>query len=244
MNPHMDVILPVYREANDIQHVLDQVVRFSRNRPDLRFFFVDDGSPDNTAQLIQAYLDEHAPPHIQLLAYTPNYGKGYAIQYAISHTTAPKVMFMDGDLAYSLDHIDLIHQQLEQAEVVIGSRWLAENRDGNRRGLLRRAMGESFNMLARVLCGLNYPDTQAGLKGFTREAADTIFPRLTVLRYAVDVEMLYLAHRFGYTVKEIPASVSKRHAEQPTSVNLVRDPVNMFGALLRIRLAAMRGRYA
>lgn len=239
----MDVILPMYREADMADQIVDTVIAYAVDQPHLHFVLVDDGSPDNTADRIQAKLDQTHTDRVSLLVYRPNRGKGYAIQKAVQQTQSPLVMFMDGDLAYSLDHIELIHEALQQADVVIGSRWLADNREANKRGTVRRMMGESFNFMARITCGLNYPDTQAGLKGFRREAADVIFKKLRIYRYAFDVEALYLARRLGCSMVEVAARVNPQHAAQPTSINLIRDPVNMFGDLVRIRWNALLGRY-
>lgn len=239
----MDVILPMYREAVEAPHIVEAVVAFSNNRPDLNFILVDDGSPDQTADEVRRCLEASGSPRVRLLAYTNNRGKGYAIQQGVAASAAPLVMFMDGDLAYSLDHVDLVRAALGQADVVMGSRWLADNAEANRRGTLRRVMGESFNFMARMMCGLNYPDTQAGLKGFRRPAADDIFKRLSIFRYAFDVEVLYLAKRLGYSIEQVAARVSPQHAVQPTSINLIRDPMKMFGDLVKIRCNAIRGRY-
>lgn len=239
----IDVILPIYREATEADRIIDAILAYAAGRSDLHFILVDDGSPDDTASALQKRLDRVGTSQIKLLAYQPNRGKGYAIQQGITASTAPLVMFMDGDLAYSLDHIELVRDALGDADVVMGSRWLADNAEANRRGVGRRVMGESFNFLARVMCGLNYPDTQAGLKGFRRDAADAIFKRLTIYRYAFDVEVLYLAKRLGYSIEPVAARVSPQHAVQPTSINLISDPLNMFGDLIKIRWNAMRGRY-
>lgn len=239
----MDVILPIYRKAVEAKHIVETILAFSSHRPDLNFILVDDGSPDETATRIQAYLDAEKPPRVTLLASTPNRGKGYAVQQGVMASKAEMVMFMDGDLAYSLDHIDQVREALNGADVVMGSRWLADNAEANRRGALRRVMGESFNFMARMMCGLSYPDTQAGLKGFRRQAADDIFKRLTIFRYAFDVEVLYLAKRLGYCIEQVAARVSPQHAVQPTSIHLFRDPIYMFGDLLKIRCNAWRGRY-
>lgn len=241
--PAIDVILPVYREEDDVDRIVDALLAHATAHADVRFTLVDDGSPDRTAARMEHRLADVAPERVRLLAYKPNRGKGHAIQYAMQRSTAPLVMFMDGDLAYSLDHIALIRNALANHDVVIGSRWLADNREANRRSFLRRTLGESFNFMARVMCGLHYADTQAGLKGFRRAAADDIFTRLSIYRYAFDVEVLYIAKRHGYAIGEIAARVSPRHAVQPTSMNLIRDPVKMFGDLVKIRWNALRGRY-
>ena len=103
-------------------------------------------------------------------------------------------------------------------------------------------MGWTFNRLARLALGLPHPDTQAGLKGFRRDVARTLFARQRVAGFGFDVEVLYLARRLGYRVGEIPARVSAG-SYAASQVDLVRDPLRMFRDLVSIRWRGAIGRY-
>lgn len=238
-----NVILPVYSESGLIDSTFRAVEAFAKEHPEYTFTFVDDGSPDRTAKMIRALIATSASAgQIALHAYTPNRGKGAAVKAGIDLAQTPLVIFTDGDLAYSLDHLPKMVEALERHDVVIGSRGLVARSERNTT-LLRRVMGWTFNKCARVILGLGYSDTQAGLKGFRTPAAKAIFARQRLGGFAFDVELVFLARRLGYSVGEIPAHVSEQHSYKVSKVHMLKDPIRMFGALLKVRLNAMLGRY-
>ncbi len=98
-------------------------------------------------------------------------------------------------------------------------------------------------MLVRILTGLPHHDTQAGLKGFRQTQARAIFRRQRVWNFAFDAEILFLAHRLGLTVEEIPAKVSSRHSYKKSKMNLFKDPPKMLWSLLRMRVAHRGARW-
>jgi len=246
------VILPVFDEARLIDHTLNAVIAFAGENPAFEFLFVDDGSRDGTAKIIHDRLERECPLRVSLLSYTPNRGKGRAVHAGFERALATLalagldedglVCFTDGDLAYPLDHLPELAAALESYDVVIGSRSLV-HKDERNTTLPRRVMGGVFNALARATIGIPHKDTQAGLKGFRAAAAREVFRRQHLDNFAFDVELVYLARRLGFSVGEIPARVSEAHSYKVSKVNLVRDPLRMFGSLLDIRTAAARGRY-
>ncbi len=230
------VILPVHNEAWLIGSVLGQVTDFARSHPDWRFLFVDDGSSDETPRLIREHLDRDGMnARIELLALDPNRGKAGAVRTAVLQAEEPVVLFTDGDLAYSLDHLLELEKALGDTDVAIGSRALATGPQTNIT-LERRLFGAGFNLLARTITGLPYRDTQAGLKGFRREAARLLFTHQRIDDFAFDAELLFLARRYGLSVSEIPANVSARHSYKKSRVNMLRDPLRMLASLVRMRL--------
>jgi dolichyl-phosphate beta-glucosyltransferase len=106
------------------------------------------------------------------------------------------------------------------------------------RHLLRRI----FNLMVRGCLGIEVSDCQAGLKGFRRAAADIVFPRQRLDGFAFDVELLYIARRFKLDVRQVP--VEFRYFSEPSLVYFLRDSVCALRDLVRIRLNALRGRYA
>ncbi|MAJ46853.1 MAG: hypothetical protein CBC35_06040 [Planctomycetes bacterium TMED75] len=230
------VILPVHNEAWLIGSVLGQVTDFARNTPDWRFVFVDDGSSDNTPELISQHLQRKGGgDSIELVALSPNRGKAGAIREVMLSREEAFLIFTDGDLAYSLDHLPQLCDALETHDVAIGSRALADGPQTNIT-MARRLVGSGFNRLVRLITGLPYHDTQAGLKGFRRDAAHTLFKEQVVEDFAFDAELLYLAQKHGFTVAELPARVSARHSYKKSRVNMLRDPLKMLSSLVRMRL--------
>ena len=230
------VLLPVHNEEWLIGSVLGQVLDFARSHPDWRFVFVDDGSTDRTSALIEERLDEHGSNRIHLLTLNPNRGKARALRTAVLDCSEDLVLFTDGDLAYPLEHLDKLVEALEDADVAIGSRALTEGPQTNIT-FIRRLVGSSFNRAVRSITGLPFRDTQAGLKGFRRDAARVLFRAQVVEDFAFDAELLYLAKVLHLRVAEIPAHVSARHSYKKSRVNMLRDPLRMFTSLVKMRIA-------
>lgn len=238
----VSVILPVFNAAGSVPRVFDAVCRFARRQPEYHFLFVDDGSRDQTATLLKRCIAETGNGHVSLLSYPVNRGKGYAIKTAFPHTNGNRVLFTDGDLAYSLDHLPMVVENLDNHDVVAGSRSLVPHQ-GRDLPLIRRLFGLGFNCFVRFLLDIPYRDTQAGLKGFRREAAERLFRLVSVHDFSFDAELLYLARSLGYRIAEVPARVSSEHDFKNSTVRLLRDPARMFFSLLRIRLNCLAGRY-
>ena len=229
------VILPVHNESWLIGSVLGQVTDYAGSHPTWRFIFADDGSTDDTAEKIRKHLEASPIENIELHALAPNRGKARTLKKVILESSEDLVLFTDGDLAYRLEHLDILVGALEHADVVIGSRHLAEERQTNIT-FLRRMTGSAFNLIVRTLTSLPFKDTQAGLKGFQRNAARAIFRAQVVTDFAFDAELLFLSKKLGLVVNEIPARVSSRHSYKKSKVSLIKDPLRMFASLLRMRI--------
>jgi glycosyltransferase involved in cell wall biosynthesis len=243
--------MPLHNEEAVVARAIDAAVAFAEQHPDYSFVFVDDASTDRTAAIARERLaackarwGRHSDlsHHVRMRTLMRNRGKCGAVRAALKRADAELICFTDGDLAYSLDHLPPLVAALEKADVAIGSRSLVATHE-SRPGFLRRVLGESFNRLVRFILGLPYKDTQAGLKGFRAGAAKKLFAAQRLRSFAFDAELLYLAKKFGLRVAEIPARVSPEHAKVPSSVNLIRDPLKMLGAIVAVRMNDLRGRY-
>ncbi len=244
------VVMPMFNEHATLPETLTLVQQFTRDNPWCHFLFIDDGSTDGTDTLLdQSNIPrrhEHAQgtlsPPITWERLATNSGKGLAVAHGIELATTPMVAFMDGDMAYSLDHIPELVEALQSSDVVIGSRHeSAEERRNTKRK--RRWMGQVFNWIVRVFLSLPYRDTQAGLKAFRSDAARRIFTRKRLSGFSFDVELLFIARVQHLSVAETPARVNRAHRRQPSSVNLATQPMVMMLDLLRIRWNHLLGRY-
>ncbi|MBX3358402.1 MAG: glycosyltransferase [Phycisphaeraceae bacterium] len=238
----MAVLMPVYNEGEQAAQVARDVTAFAQTRPQHDFTFVLDGCSDNTEQVILDHLAGYPGGNVHVLALRRNRGKNGAIRAGLRRTNARLVCYLDGDLAYSLDHLDALESALATHDVAIGSRSLVAREEG-RPGLLRRILGSTFNTIARAILGIPFRDTQAGLKGFRIDAARRLFAQQRIRNFAFDAELLYLACRDGLSVAEIPARVNPGHAAIGSNVRLVRDSLRMLASLIQVRLDDWRGRY-
>jgi dolichyl-phosphate beta-glucosyltransferase len=145
-----------------------------------------------------------------------------------------RVLFMDADGATPLDQIPKLLAAIDGgSDVAIGSR--VAQRPGEARletTAHRRLIGRTFAFLVNLLAVPGIADTQCGFKMFRREAVRPIFGRQRMHGFAFDVEVLYLAHRLGLAVAEIPVD----WIGQPGSkVNLVTDSIRMLRDVARVR---------
>lgn len=241
------VTLPLYNAESYLDATFASVVAFARTQPSWEFLFVDDGSRDQTREMLRRRLealsvaDPDLAARLRVVTHRANRGKGFAIRHAALANTAEHFLFTDGDLAYSLDQLPALRDALNTSDVAIGCR---AKPDGDFAAEpLRRVMGQVFNRLARMVIGLPLPDTQAGLKGFRREAALAIFSRCRIADFAFDVEVLYLARHLGFRVTTIAARVNQVHASSGTSVRILRDPWIMLRSLISIPTVGFFGGY-
>lgn len=244
------VVMPMFNEHATLPATLPLVQQFARDNPWCHFLLIDDGSTDGTGTLLDQSNIPRRHQHAEGAQNQPiswarlatNSGKGLAVAHGIELSTTPMVAFMDGDMAYGLDHIPELVEALKTADVVIGSRHesVEERRNTKRQ---RRWMGQVFNWIVRVFLALPYRDTQAGLKAFRGDAARRIFTRKRISGFSFDVELLFIARVLHLSVVETPARVNRAHRRQPSSVNLATQPMVMMLDLLRIRWNHLLGRY-
>ncbi|MDX2241952.1 MAG: glycosyltransferase [Leptolyngbyaceae cyanobacterium bins.302] len=239
---YASIILPIYNEQACINDTFAAVLQYAKDHPTYDFIFVNDGSTDRTADVLEARIAESKSDRILLVSYLKRGGKGYAVRRGVEVADGDYICFVDGDLAYSLDHLDLMLSKLECYEVVIGCRGLAlEGNQGLK--LIRKVAGKIFNVLSQQILNLKYVDMQAGLKGFQKSAAKRLFSLQELNGFSFDVELMYLARKQGYAIAEIPAQVSRTHNHKQSKVNLVLDSLKMLKDLLRVRINDLLGRY-
>jgi len=194
-DPKLSIIIPAYKEERNIFRTLSAITKIhDKLNYDYEIIVVVDGSPDNTA----AEAKRHPSPHIRVLEYTPNHGKGYAIKYGAQHARGDVVTFTDAGGDFPPEQFDRYLKLLElfDAHIVIGSKRHPASRV--RYPLMRRIYSKVYYVMIRLLFGLRVTDTQAGIKFFTREYAQNVLPRLLVKQYAFDLEMLVVGRQLGY----------------------------------------------
>lgn len=233
-------IIPAYNESSRIRPTLDELLRYSHDRGwDVEILVVDDGSRDDTAQIVREYGKAH--PQILLVENPGNRGKGFSVRNGMLHARGDICLFTDADLSSPISEAPKLFDAISAgADIAIGSRWLRPDLQTDRQPLYRQAFGRIFNVVLRVFLGLNFADTQCGFKAFRREAAQRIFPLQKIERWGFDPEILFLARRMNFTVKEVP--VVWAHNEG-TRLHPFRDGFRMFLEVLRIRWNSISGAY-
>jgi dolichol-phosphate mannosyltransferase len=165
---------------------------------------VDDGSKDDTLSKAREYATRN--DHVKIITYNKNRGKGHAVQAGFMQTTGDVVVFVDSDRDIDVSVISSYVAALKDGDIAIASKWHPDS--SVEMPIFRKVMSHSFNVLVRLLVGIPFKDTQAGLKAMRREAFENIFPKLAVKRYAFDVELLAVAQFYGLKVVEMPTHLS------------------------------------
>ncbi|MBI3255574.1 MAG: glycosyltransferase family 2 protein [Candidatus Andersenbacteria bacterium] len=200
----LSVIIPAYNESKRLPKTLQSVVAFLKTKPyQSEILVVDDGSKDNTADLVRAASVTN--PHIKLLQYGHNRGKGYAVRYGMTHAHGQYRLFMDADNSTSIDHFDKFYPIFSKGfDVVIGSRDVEGADIAEHQPWWKEKLGDLGNLWIQFWAVPGIHDTQAGFKVFTAKATQAVFPKLTIDRWGFDVEALAVARYFGFTISEQP----------------------------------------
>ncbi len=158
------------------------------------------------------------------------------------HAGGEVLLFSDADLSSPIEEAPkLLAAIKEGADIAIGSRWMQSELQTQRQPLYRQLFGRIFNLMLRLILGLQFKDTQCGFKAFTRPAAQAIFPQQKIERWGFDPELLYLANKYGFKVVEVP--VAWAHSAG-TRISPLRDGTRMVVEMLKIRWNALTGKYA
>lgn len=235
------IIIPAYNESSRIRPTLDELIRYAGQRKwEVEILVVDDGSRDDTREIVREYGKTHS--QILLVENPGNRGKGFSVRNGMLHARGDICLFTDADLSSPITEAQKLFDAIAAgADIAIGSRWLRSDLQTERQPLYRQLFGRIYNLVLRIFLGLKFVDTQCGFKAFRREAVQRIFPFQRIERWGFDPEILFLARRLGFSVKEVP--VVWAHSEG-TRLNPVRDGVRMFGEVLRIRWNSIVGAYA
>lgn len=202
---YLSVIVPAYNEERRLAKTLNAVNAYLlKQNYGYEILVVNDGSKDKTAEVVKETMREMR--NVKLLDNTENHGKGYVVRQGMLQAKGEYRVFMDADNATSLDHVEKMWPEFQKGyEVVIGSRDVRGAVIAVPQAWWRRRLGDVFNLIVQVLGGLfGIWDTQCGFKGFSARAAQDLFSKATIDRFAFDVEVLLLAKKLGYKIKEIP----------------------------------------
>lgn len=238
--PLLSLIVPAYNEGQRLAPSLAAMSAFFRAAGfPYEILVVDDGSTDETAAIIAAAVA--ADPALRAAGYGANRGKGHAVRTGMLAARGDYLMFTDADLSIPLSITDEFLDALRgDYDIAIASRWHPASKNAVPPPPIRRAMGAIFRWCVRRLVISDVRDTQCGCKAYRAEAARYLFSRSRIDRFSFDAEVIFLAARAGYRIKEVPFVL---HYSPGSSVRPLRDSLLMVRDLLRIRLNALRGVY-
>jgi glycosyltransferase involved in cell wall biosynthesis len=240
LEPTYSIVIPACNESARLRATLERVLAHVHAQGwNAEVIVVNDGSRDNTAEIVHAYAAKD--PTLHLVENPGNRGKGYSVRNGMLNARGRFVLFSDADLSAPIEEASKLFQALEaDADIAIGSRWLRAETQTQRQPLYRQFFGRVFNLLLRLTLGLHFKDTQCGFKAFKQSAVQAIFPLQKIERWGFDPEILFLARKFGFRVEEVP--VAWGHSGG-TRIHPLKDGSRMFFEMLHIRWNDWSGKY-
>lgn len=244
MNPYLTIVIPVYNGGEELGENIETVLSYLDERSfDGEVVVVNDGSTDGTARALSAISDER----LRVLTNEQNRGKGFSVRRGILEGTGDLRVFFDADLTYPVEQVDLLISELEGgSDIVIGSR--VEKRSKfiihcyDLRYIFRRhLLSRVFNLFLHLTLLKGLKDTQSGFKGFKGTVAEDIFSKQRSRDFSFDLELLFIAQKAGYKIKEIPVTLDYKGTM--STVDMFKDSFAMFERIIKTWVHYLRGHY-
>jgi dolichyl-phosphate beta-glucosyltransferase len=246
---YLSIVIPSYNEiANLHKGVLDKVEHFlEKQKFEYEVIVVDDGSNDGSVEFVEKFAKENSK---FILLKNPHTGKAGAVTSGMLKAEGKLVLFTDMDQATPIEELDKLLPFTKDFEIIIGSR------KAQRKGApwTRALMGKAMITLRTLIVGIkDIEDTQCGFKLFRKDISDVLFTKLykfhngykqisgSSVKAGFDVELLLLAEKSGYKIKEVP--VEWLYVES-RRVSPIKDSIEGLEDLFRIRINDLKGKYS
>ncbi len=237
VKPRYSVVVPAYNEEFRILPTIGAIAAHmcTLDEP-WELIVADDGSTDTTVELVQGL----GLANLQLMIADQNGGKGSAVRRGVLQAQGSIVLFADADQSTPIEQFDQLVAEIEGGyDVVVGSR-AAAGADVANKSISRKIFSGGLSLLVKGVFRLPVSDTQCGFKMFTAEAAETLFKRQLIDEFSFDLEILYLARKFGMRTKEVPVE----WIDAPGSkVDATKVAIEFLRDLMVIRRNDKSGRY-
>ena len=235
---YLSVVIPAYNEEKRLPGTLKKISAYLKTQPySYEIIVVSDGSKDKTAAAANG-LDIK---NLTVIDNKENHGKGFVVRQGMLKAKGKYRLFTDADNATSVDQVEKMWSKFSEGfQIVIGSRDIKGANIAVSQPWWRVFLGNIFNLIVQIISGLwGIWDTQCGFKGFTSRAAEDIFSRCRMDRFAFDVEVLSIARILKYKTKEIPVTWIN---DAESKVNF-KSMIKMLFEVLQIRWNVIRNRY-
>jgi len=241
--PYLSVIIPAYKEGKRIEENLEECEKYLKNKEySYEILVVVDGSPDNTAEIARGFANRFK--NFRVIENSENHGKGYVVRQGLLEAKGQIRLFFDADGSTAINHLDLFLPEFKnEFDIVIGSRDIKGAFVQVHQAKWKEIFGDTGNWAIRIVLGLwQYPDTQCGFKMLSAEAAKEVASRMVVDRFGFDFELLILAKKLGFKIKQLPVRWLN---EQGSTVSLTgpNGYIQVLIDLFKTRMRLWTGKY-
>lgn len=236
----LSVVIPAYNEEKRISSTLLDIDKYLKTQDYLyEIVVVSDGSTDNTAKVVNNLKPQVAC--LKLIDNKQNCGKGCVVKQGMLEAKGKYRLFMDADNSTTIDHLEKFWPYFDQNyDVVIGSIEVKGAKVEENAAWYRRWLGRLSKYIIRAVAGLwKIRDTQRGFKLFTEQAAEKVFSKQTIMRWGFDIEVLVLAKKIGFKIKEVAVNW-KNPGESKVSLT---SYIKTFGELIKIKYNLITNKY-
>ena len=235
---HLSVVIPAYDEEKRISATLLDVDRYlSKQKYTYEIIVVSDGSKDNTVEVVRKA--QQLVKNLRLIDNKENHGKGYVTKQGMLEAKGEYRIYVDADNAISIDQIENFWPYTKNFDIIIGSIELKGAKIKEKAGWHRRILGKIAKYIIRIFAIWEIHDTQRAFKLFPEKVANDIFSRQTIEKWGFDIEILVLAKKLGYKIKELPVTWINAEGSKVTLKSYIRT----FMELLKIKYNLLTNKY-
>ena len=245
---YLSIIIPAYNEEKRLPGTLTDIDNYLKKQNyDYEILVVENGSTDKTAEIVKKLSIQIKG--LKLIEGSNKGGKGSAVKRGMLEAVGDYRIFTDADNSTTIDQIERMWpyfkgtcpETVEGFDIVIGSRDIkGAILDPPQPWLRQIILGEGFKLYRKLIIGLwNLADTQCGFKGFTKKAAEDVFPKSIISHFSFDPEILIIGKIMGYKIKEIPIVWKNDLGSKVKPSSMISMAVD----LLKIRLNLLKGIY-
>lgn len=232
---HLSLVIPAYNEEEIIGRNLETVINYLKKKKySWEIVLVSDGSTDKTVEIARKFKG------VNVYSLPQNMGKGAALRKGVLSSNGEYVVFTDADLSVPIEYLDDILESLKNYDLAIASRRTKGARIVKHQPFIRENLGKMFTKMTQILLQSNVKDFTCGFKGFRSEAGKKVFAKGVLNRWAYDAEIIFLAQKYKYSVKEVPIIWENR---VETRVRVGNAIIESFFDLFRIKINNIRGVY-
>jgi dolichyl-phosphate beta-glucosyltransferase len=232
----VSLILPAFNERASIGNTIDEAFAYFRSRGIHAQIIVAADGMDGTRELVRAKTSRY--PDLDIIGHEARVGKGRGVREAVALARGRVIGYADADNKVPMADFDRIQPWLPDFPLVIGSRALELSQIERWQPWYRRLGSKGFGLAMQMIVGMpGISDTQCGFKFFQRDVALHLFKLQQIDGYMFDVELLALAIRLGYRIKEVPI---RWRDDADSRYNLVTGTLRNLGELMKVRASVSR----